>query len=144
MIRLFAWRRTKTERVWRHHGTETAMNKVLPTANETWGFWGTIRNDADPAEAWSMAFRAIADATGCCGIGVRDFLDSRYGRHFADDVANRLFEGLPLPRAIGAEVNRWMNWTIDRRTSREIGIPSGLPYLTGFVTHFEILAETAA
>ena len=28
---------------------------------------------------------------------------------------------------------------IDRRTSRDEGIPRGFPYLTGFVSHFAIL-----
>jgi hypothetical protein len=30
-----------------------------------------------------------------------------------------------------------------RRTERETGIPRGLPYLTGFVAHCEIQAESA-
>ena len=120
------------------------MNKVLTTHNEAWGFWGTIRHHADPAEAWPLAMRAIAEATGCSEIGVRDFLDSRHGRHFADDVANGLFKGLALQQAIDAAVDRWMNWTIDRRTSRETGIPRGLPYLVGLVTDCEIVAEASA
>ncbi len=37
-----------------------------------------------------------------------------------------------------------MTWTINRRTARETGIPRGLPYLVGFVTDFEIMAEAAA
>ena len=40
-------------------------------------------------------------------------------------------------------MTRWMGWTISRATSRETGIPKGLPYLMGFVTHFEIQAEQA-
>ena len=36
-----------------------------------------------------------------------------------------------------------MGWRIDRKTSREEGIPHGLPYLTGWVTHFQILDEIA-
>jgi hypothetical protein len=59
-------------------------------------------------------------------------------------VANGLFEGRSLPGAIEAAVNRWMNWTIDRRTSRETGIPRGLPYLVGFATDCEIMAEADA
>ncbi len=73
--------------------TESAMHTVLPSNNEAWGFFGTIRHHADPTEAWPIVSRAIADATGCSEIGVRDFLDSRHGRHFADDVANGLFTG---------------------------------------------------
>jgi hypothetical protein len=144
MIRLFAWLRAEAAPLWRHHETETAMNKVLPSNNEAWGFFGTIRHHADPAEAWPIAFGAIAGATGCSEIGVRDFLDSRHGRHFADDVANGLYDGIPLQQAIDAAIDRWMNWTIDRRTSRETGIPRGLPYLIGFVTDCEIMAEASA
>lgn len=125
--------------------TETAMTKTtLPTNNTEWGFWGTIRHHADPAEAWTLAMQAVAAATGCTDTAVRDFLDSRYGRHFADDVANGLFTGRSLSAAIDAAVSRWMTWTIKRRDERETGIPRGLPYLTGWVTHFEILAEAAA
>jgi hypothetical protein len=46
--------------------------------------------------------------------------------------------------AINAPISRWMAWRIDRRTEREDGIPHGLPYLTGWVTHFQILDETQA
>jgi hypothetical protein len=127
----------------RNHTTETAMTKatILPSANPAWGFIGTIGHDADPAEAWAMAMPAIAIATGCPDAAVRDFLDSRHGRHFADDVANGLTAGLDLQAAIGTAVSRWMDWTISRRAARETGIPRWLPYLTGFVTHCEIDAD---
>ena len=45
---------------------------------------------------------------------------------------------------IEVAVARWMGWRIDRRTYREEGIPAGLPYLTGWVTHFQILDEMQA
>ena len=119
---------------------------ILPTRNTEWGFWGTIdRIDddlaADAPKAWTQASQAIAAATGVSPEGVRDFLDSRHGRHFADDVANWLARGDTLKDAIDAAVARWMGWRINRRTEREMGIPRGLPYLTGFVTHCEIEAE---
>lgn len=119
---------------------------VLSSQNTEWGFWGTIRRhesepDADVARAWELASRAIAAATGASPEGVRDFLDSRQGRHFADAVANRLHAGLALEPAVEAAVARWMGWRIDRRTSRETGIPRGLPYLTGFTSHYAMPAE---
>jgi hypothetical protein len=116
---------------------------ALPTNNEAWGFWGTMRHHAEPAEAWPIAMTAISSATGCADFAVRDFLDSRHGRHFADDVASGLFNGLTLPAAIDAAVHRWMSWTINRRTSRETGIPRGLPYLLGLVADCEIRSEAA-
>ncbi|CAA7615730.1 conserved hypothetical protein [Magnetospirillum sp. UT-4] len=116
---------------------------TLPANNTEWGFFGTIRLHADQAEAWELAMATIQPATGCPEAAVRDFLDSTHGRHFADDVANGLFAGLTLAAAIDAAVARWMGWTISRRTSRDTGIPHGLPYLTGFVTHCEIMADVA-
>ena len=103
-----------------------------------------MRHHADPAEAWALALPAIAAATDATTDAIRAFLDSRHGRHFANDVANGLFAGLGLAAAIDAAVARWMGWTITHRTSRETGIPAGLPYLTGLVIHHEIMAEMAA
>ena len=71
---------------------------------------------------------------------VREVVQKRI-RHFADDVVNGLAAGRELDAAITAAVQRWMGWTIGRRTARETGIPIGLPYLTGFVIHCEIEAD---
>ena len=122
---------------------------ILPTRNAEWGFWGTIdriENDlaADAPRAWTLASAGIASATGVSPEGVRAFLDSRHGRHFADDVANRLAQGDTLKDAIDGTVRRWMGWRIGRRASRDNGIPFGLPYLTGLATHYEFLAEADA
>jgi len=57
---------------------------------------------------------------------------------FADDVQNGLYAGATLADAINAATQRWMGWTIGRSTSKQYGIPKGLPYLTGFVIHCEI------
>lgn len=116
-------------------------NKALTTANEAWGFFGTAGGFTDAQAAWTIAFPAVAIATGGSAEGVRDFLDSRHGRHLADDVANGIHSGLDLKAAIDAAITRWMGWTINRATSRDHGIPVGLPYLTGFVGLYEILAD---
>ena len=116
-------------------------NSTLPTANEAWGFYGTISAFADADNAWGIAFPAIAKVTMGSAEGVRDFLDSRHGRHFADDVHNGFHSGLSLEAATDAAITRWMGWKIDRNTAREHGIPKGLPYLTGFVGLYEIMAE---
>jgi hypothetical protein len=116
---------------------------------ESWGFFGTIgRIENDPAadadKAWDIASRRIGEATEGSPEGVRDFLDSRYGRHFADDFAGKLWKRETLQVAIDAAITRWMGWRIDCKTSREEGIPAGLPYLTGWVTQFQILDEMKA
>ena len=117
---------------------------ILPTRNEAYGFFGTMQlAGADPMQSWNAASAMIAAETEASVEAVRDFLDSRHGRHFADDVLNRLAEVGPhrLEEAIEATVGRWQAWRISRQTSRDEGIPRGLPYLTGWVAHFGILAE---
>ena len=103
---------------------------------------GTLHEHAETA--WPLAMTAISNATGEPLESVRMFLDSRHGRHFADDVRNRMVEGLPLEDAIEAATRQWIGWTIGRRISRETGIPCGLPYLTGFVIHCAIEEEALA
>jgi hypothetical protein len=118
-------------------------SQQLPvTQNDAWGFWGTMNEHANTA--WPLAIAAISNATGESFESVRIFLDSRHGRHFADDVQNGLDRGQNLQDAINAATARWMDWTIGRHTSKEYGIPRGLPYLTGFVIHCEITDESLA
>lgn len=49
-----------------------------------------------------------------------------------------------LAEAIDAATQRCMGWTIGRQTSKDYGIPRGLPYLTGFVVHAGLMAEHLA
>ena len=112
---------------------------ILASQNEAWGFTGTLNEQAQAA--WPIAMTAISDATGQPLESVRIFLDSRHGRHFADDVLNGLHTGLTLADTIHAATQQWMGWTIGRQTSKDYGIPRGLPYLTGFVIHCEIAEE---
>jgi hypothetical protein len=113
------------------------INANIPaTQNEYWGFWGTMNNHAKAA--WPIAMRAIAAATDQPLESIRIFLDSRHGRHFADNVNDQLFAGRSLEQAINAATQTWMGWTIGKIASRDYGIPRGLPYLTGFVIHCEI------
>ncbi len=117
----------------------TATHQIPATRNEGWGFYGTLGEHA--AEAWPLAIRAISDATGQPPQSARAFLDSRIGRHFADEVLNYRHAGHDLAKAIEAATRKWMTWTIGRRTSRDYGIPRGLPYLAGFVIHAEIVND---
>lgn len=114
---------------------------ILPTENPAWGFWGTMGERT--AQAWPIAFAAIHDATASDADAVRAFLDSRHGRHFADEVTNHLHAGHSLTDAIAKATATWIGWRIGRRLARETGIPVGLPYLTGFVMSEGIAAEVA-
>ena len=117
-------------------------NTPIPApSNEAWGFWGTMHEHAEAA--WPLAIVAIADATEESFEAARAFLDSRHGRHFADDVRNALHVGDALDQAIRSATSRWMGWRIGRGTSRLYGIPVNLPMLTGMVIHYGIAEEAS-
>jgi len=120
----------------------TTTQQIPATQNDAWGFWGTMNEQA--SAAWPLAMTAISDTTSQPLESVRIFLDSRHGRHFADDVLNQLHAGHALADAIHAATRQWMGWRIGRQTSKDYGIPRGLPYLTGFVIHCEITDESLA
>ena len=117
------------------------MPAVIVSRNEGSGFFGAVRAHAGPEEASALALRSIANATGCSDEAVRVFLDSRYGRHFADYVLSDLLSDQELAGGIDRAVERWMDRRIDGQIEEEVGIPQGLPYLTGFVCMHEALLE---
>ena len=127
---------------------------IQPSRNEDFGFFGTITittcalRDRRSAEVWTLASRLIAEVIRADSedevIGIRDFLDSRMGRHFADDVVGNMTGcNIDLETAITSAIRRWQDWRISRQTEREDGIPAGLPYLTGWVQHFAVAAAMA-
>ena len=122
---------------------------IFLSRNEDYGFFRTLtvcpERDRRSSEVWNLASRLIAEAIGASSedemIGIRDFLDSRMGRHFADDAVRNLTGcNIGLEAAIASAIRRWQDWRIDRNTEREHGIPAGLPYLTGWVQHFAVTA----
>lgn len=125
---------------------------ILVSRNEDYGFFRTMTvcplRDRRSAEVWALASTMIAKAIRAASedemIGIRDFLDSRMGRHFADDlVGNMIGCNTGLEPAITSTIRRWQDWRISRKTEREEGIPAGLPYLTGWVQHFAVTAAMA-
>lgn len=130
-------------------GKSMTIPSIHPSCNEDYGFFRTLtvcpQRDRRSSEVWTLASRLIAEAINANGedemIGIRDFLDSRIGRHFADDVVGNMIGcGIRLEAAIGSAIHRWQDWRINRQTEREHGIPAGLPYLTGWVQHFAVTA----
>ncbi|QUP54566.1 hypothetical protein GO998_12870 [Ralstonia syzygii] len=112
------------------------------THNEGWGFYGTMKERA--AEAWPLAMTAVSKATGSSLEAVRLFLDSSFGRHFADDVCNALHGGQALADAIDFTAALWMQRKSNGRLSEIYSIPRDLPHLTAFVTACEIADELLA
>ena len=123
---------------------QNGVTTAIASTHEAQGFYGTIEQRAKPDQAWALAVAGITKRTGRCDQAARDFLDSRYRRHFADEVAMSLCGGRDLPRAIDEAIERWMDRRIDAAIESELGIPQGLPYLTGFVCMQEALLEGAA
>jgi hypothetical protein len=125
---------------------------ILPSRNEDFGFYRTLticpQRDRRSTEVWALASRLIAEAIRADSdeerVGIRDFLDSRMGRHFADDVVGNMVGcKIDSETAIRSAIRRWQDWRISRQTERDEGIPAGLPYLTGWVQHFAIAASMA-
>jgi hypothetical protein len=128
----------------------TATQTNLATQNEAWGFFGTLETNGHNAkEAWQIASAELQNAIGEpfdpeTAEGIRAFLDSRLGRHFADMVHDNIMRSLgskqtpSLRAAITDAIQTHNAWTISRRDSRDHGIPAGLPYLTGWILHFTI------
>ncbi|WP_114965594.1 hypothetical protein [Alkalilacustris brevis] len=122
---------------------------ILPSRNRDHGFFGTLTScperDRRSVEVWVLASTLIAKAIRATSedemIGIRDFLDSRMGRHFADDVVGNMTGcNMGCEAAITSAIRCWQDWRISRQTERDEGIPAGLPYLTGWVQHFAVAA----
>ena len=120
---------------------------ILPTRNEAWGFFGTMQpleNDPTPMqqglgdrrERDDRRRRPTPRPRGCA-------TSSTAATAATSPTTSRANSGRARRSkdAIEAAIARWKGWRIGRRTSRDEGIPRGLPYLTGLVTHFGILAE---
>jgi hypothetical protein len=124
---------------------------ILPSQNTAYGFYGTVticpERDCTSATFWTLASTLIAEAVNAQGeaemIGIRDFLDSKLGRHFADEVIDTLRTARTGTKAaLETTINTWQRRGISAQTEASHGIPEGLPLLDGWVTHYAILAET--
>lgn len=107
---------------------------VIKTTNTSFGFYGTIADaNINVDAAWDMAFRKIAARTAAEANDVRAFLDSRFGRHFADSVINCIVQKVELAEAIDLCIAQWCSWKTSAADARRYGIPRGTNYLTGHV-----------
>lgn len=109
---------------------------IPATHNPNYGFWETMRDKAEPA--WPIAMRQIAQATMLPNEAVRAFLDSVFGRHFADEVHHQLTHQPNLDLAIAAVVERQMHQPITPWMYRQYQVPVGTPSLIGLVVWAEV------
>lgn len=105
--------------------------RIAKSKNTGAAFYATMGTRAEAA--WPLAMARIAEATGKKGSEIRDFLDSKHGRIFADELCDRLYGGMELTTAIDHTVARWMS----RRTShdfvRAYRVRLGIPMLIAFI-----------
>lgn len=73
------------------------MQKTLPTENKEWGFWGAtnniLENQNKTEELWNVASTLISEIAGFARHEVRALLDSRGGRHLADEFYSEIANG---------------------------------------------------
>ena len=93
-----------------------------PSQNKEWGFFGTVNGDQE--SAWNAAFEAVQASTGADDDQVRRFLDSRRGRHLADDVN---CDGL------AGAIAKWEAWKPGKTLQRDVRVPKGATYLAAEV-----------
>lgn len=63
------------------------VKTILKTQNEEWGFWSTTLNNYSKKQTqkrWNEVFETLLELSGKPAEDIRDFLDSRSGRHFAN------------------------------------------------------------
>ena len=62
--------------------------EILKTENKDWGFWGTSDcNGYDAELTWNAASTFLMTEFELNAEQARDVLDSRFGRHLADDLS---------------------------------------------------------
>lgn len=114
--------------------------ELLKSENSGYGFYNEMDQAGCADAAWAAAMTAIAGETGAEPVDVRAFLDSVWGRHFADTVRDFLGQH-NLTQAVAAAIARWNGWKLSARTRRELDIPMPMPYLTGMVYVAAIYAD---
>lgn len=135
---------------------DEAVNRqaqVLPTENTAWGFYGEMsRYNYDPKtihgmnSVWHAAFTALIQAyQNIPSKAIRQFLDSRGGRHFAgavlDELGGASADASPidirmLSKAVEAVIGSardgaWIAREIEKISGLSIGSPSGTPMSIG-------------
>lgn len=82
--------------------------QIPQTQNKMYGFYGTC-DDAglNPDEFWNAAVEQIHQITNECPQDIAIFLDSRSGRHFANDVISQFYRHKNQQVAIDLATKSW-------------------------------------
>lgn len=96
--------------------------KILETQNKSWGFWGTVSEFVDSDEAqklWCEASKTIQEKAEFTTIETRNLLDSRWGRHMADefheDIVTGVFTKVLKKKMTKERLYRDYNYYVDNK-----------------------------
>ncbi|MFA4971292.1 MAG: hypothetical protein WC683_01680 [bacterium] len=114
------------------------QGQVLPTENTSWGFFGTMSSrlsdapsgSVPPDEAWNGAFRVFVQKyQGIPSKAIREFLDGKGGRHFADAVIDELPSDKPIDKfKIDRAVRRVLDSARDGKwIAKDLASLAGVP-----------------
>jgi hypothetical protein len=102
---------------------KTTKNAVA-TQNESWGFWGALsQRGLDAAKllaAWNTAIATLSDELEVAETDARLILDSRIGRHLADQVPEPCG-----PALVGKTIQALMATPGWRRDARRVLVAEG-------------------
>jgi len=122
------------------HRLEEAVRRqgqVLPTENESWGFYGTLSQSMPDTIAmndlWIAAFKAFLEVfPGIDSKVVREFLDSKGGRMLADSVIDDLQGkgdaakvGKGVKAALRGREGSWVAKDLARLAGTPMGVAPG-------------------
>jgi len=63
------------------------ISKTIQTNNEGWGFYGTcLVNGLNAQKEWKKAIKTLVKDKGLSQEQARDLLDSKWGRHTANEL----------------------------------------------------------
>jgi len=114
--------------------TVKRQGQVLPTENESWGFYGTLSQSMPDTvqmnDIWVAAFKAFLEVyPGIDSKVVREFLDSKGGRHFADSIMDSaVAKGDPskVGKAVKAALRGGEGAWVAKELARMAGTPMGV------------------
>lgn len=107
------------------------------TQNKAWGFYGTLKSnyelsDADAEQVFSYMEDALVSRMGIEATKAGLFLDSKYGRHLADELSFSMdnAEGVKTADEVKAAIDKWIvlpksKWVVSTAVKEAVTINVG-------------------
>lgn len=116
---------------------------IPQTQNREYGFYGTCTLRGQDADAlWQAAVCGLISPIAPAEV-VAVFLDTRHGRHFADDVVQQVEDCVATDEAVAHTAARWNQWRLGRELARGTHLPASVPYLAGLMEIIALEMEEA-